>query len=88
MRSTAASRGPLCLALKERKERETSMSNQETYWTQRSVRRGACPAHGSVNAVKSTPKPHFPYMVYVVRRLIGPVRPYRCPACGAKTTAL
>jgi hypothetical protein len=60
------------------------MPNDSTYWTKQSTRRGTCPTHGSVNATKTVPNPHFPYVVFAVRKLAGVFRPYRCPACGAK----
>jgi hypothetical protein len=62
------------------------VDNHETYWTKQTARRETCPAHGSVNATKIVPKPHFPYIVFGVRKLLGLLQPYRCPACGGKTS--
>jgi hypothetical protein len=62
------------------------MDNRETYWSTQDVRHGTCPEHGAVNAVKTVPRPHFPYIAFGVRKLVGLFEPYRCPACGAKTS--
>lgn len=51
------------------------------------VRLSQCPAHGTVQATKTIPVP-WPIVVYIPRMIISAVRGYRCPECGAKTTAL
>jgi hypothetical protein len=61
------------------------MDDQETFWSRQDVRHSNCPTHGSVNAIKTVPKPHFPYVAFGVRKFFGLLQPYRCPACGAKT---
>ena len=44
---------------------------------------GHCATHGTVDATREVPRPHFPFFVYAVRRLVAARRPYRCPTCGA-----
>jgi hypothetical protein len=44
---------------------------------------GHCATHGTVDATREVPRPHFPFFVYAVRRLLAARRPYRCPTCGA-----
>jgi hypothetical protein len=44
---------------------------------------GRCATHGTVEATREVPRPHFPFFVYAVRRLLAARRPYRCPTCGA-----
>jgi hypothetical protein len=46
-----------------------------------------CPTHGHVTAEKRVPKLKFPYVVTGVARGVLAARPYRCPACGARTSA-
>lgn len=50
------------------------------------TRPGTCPAHGQVRGAKEIPKIKFPFMVTAPLRGIGLLRPYRCPACGAKVS--
>jgi hypothetical protein len=51
------------------------------------TRTGRCPTHGTVEATREVPRPHFPFVVYGVRRLLANRRPFRCPECGSSTTA-
>ncbi len=51
------------------------------------IRPGNCPAHGQVTAEKHVPKLKFPFIISGVARSLASARPYRCPACGGKTTA-
>lgn len=55
----------------------TTTSNVETH-----TRPGQCDTHGSVMATKSVPKLRFPFVVWMVRRWIAQLGPYRCPTCG------
>jgi len=48
------------------------------------TRRGRCATHGDVEATREVPRPHFPFLIYAVRRLLANRRPYRCPTCGAR----
>ena len=45
-----------------------------------------CPEHGQVRAVKEVPKLKFPIMITGPLRGFAVLRPYRCPACGAKVS--
>jgi hypothetical protein len=47
-------------------------------------RQGTCPTHGQVTAEKQVPKLKFPVMVTGIARGAAAIRPYRCPACGAR----
>ena len=55
-------------------------------FTEVQTRSGQCPAHGTVEATRKVPKPHFPFVVFAIRRLLAGQRPYRCPTCGEPTT--
>jgi hypothetical protein len=46
------------------------------------TRTGTCPTHGTVEATREMPKPGFPYVVYLARKMMAGRRPYRCPDCG------
>jgi hypothetical protein len=46
------------------------------------TRPGRCPEHGPVTATKSIPKLRFPFVIWLVRRWIAQLGPYRCPTCG------
>jgi hypothetical protein len=49
------------------------------------TRPGRCPTHGDVQAQKAVPTFKFPFViVFLVRRLLAALQPYRCPACGTK----
>ncbi|HLM84578.1 MAG TPA: hypothetical protein VK272_00165 [Solirubrobacteraceae bacterium] len=49
------------------------------------TRPGRCPTHGEVAAQKEIPQFKFPFViVFLVRRALAALRPYRCPTCGAK----
>jgi len=50
------------------------------------TRRGTCPAHGQVLAVKSLPKTKFPFLITGPARGLAALRPYHCPECGAKVS--
>jgi hypothetical protein len=50
------------------------------------TRRGSCPIHGEVRAVREVPKIKFPFVVTGVARGFAALRPYRCPECGAKVS--
>lgn len=47
---------------------------------------GTCPTHGQVRATKEVPKIKFPFVITAPAHGLASVRPYRCPACGAKVT--
>ena len=49
------------------------------------TRAGQCPTHGPVTATKSIPKLRFPFLVWLVRRWVAQLGPYRCPTCGQAT---
>jgi hypothetical protein len=48
------------------------------------TRPGTCPTHGRVTAEKDLPKLKFPFVITAIARGAAAMRPYRCPACGAK----
>jgi hypothetical protein len=49
------------------------------------TRPGHCAIHGDVTAEKAVPKFKFPFViVFLVRRLMVALQPYRCPTCGAR----
>jgi len=49
------------------------------------TRAGSCPTHGKVQAQKTIPTFKFPFViVFLVRRAIAALAPYRCPQCGVK----
>ena len=51
------------------------------------TRLGRCPVHGDVTAEKAVPQFKFPFViVFLARRLIAAFQPYRCPACGARSS--
>ena len=56
--------------------------------TEVQTRPGTCPTHGAVQATRSVPTAHFPFVVYGVRRMLALRRPFRCPNCDepVKTT--
>ncbi len=54
--------------------------------TETQVQTGECPTHGTVEATRDVPKPHFPFVVYGVRRMLATRKAYRCPTCGAAVT--
>jgi hypothetical protein len=54
--------------------------------TEVQTRSGHCPTHGAVEATRELPRPHFPYIVYGIRRTLAKRRPYRCPSCGGPVT--
>lgn len=60
-----------------------AMINNETR-----TRPGNCPTHGSVKGEKQVPKLKFPFVITGIARGIAAARPYRCPDCGTKTSAL
>lgn len=49
-------------------------------------RQGTCPTHGRVQAEKQLPKIAFPFVITAPARGLAAMRPYRCPACGAKVS--
>ena len=51
--------------------------------TETQTRTGNCPTHGAVEATREVPRPHFPFFVYAIRRLMAARRPYNCPSCGS-----
>jgi len=57
-----------------------------TLETETRTRPGTCPEHGPVGAVKEVPKLHFPFMITAPARGLAALRPYRCPACGARVS--
>jgi hypothetical protein len=48
------------------------------------TRAAQCPTHGPVSAEKRVPKLKFPFVITGLGRGLAALRPYRCPACGAK----
>jgi hypothetical protein len=51
------------------------------------TRQGRCPTHGDVKAQKTIPQFKFPFViVFLVRRILAALQPYRCPTCGAKAS--
>jgi hypothetical protein len=50
------------------------------------TRQGTCPEHGLVQAVKDVPAIKFPFVITAPARGLAALRPYRCPACGAKVS--
>jgi hypothetical protein len=48
------------------------------------VRIGTCPEHGSVEATRVIPGPHWPYLVWMVQRATAGMKPFRCPQCDTK----
>ncbi len=49
------------------------------------TRPGHCATHGDVTAQKTIPKLKFPFViVFLLRRLVAAIGPYRCPTCGEK----
>jgi hypothetical protein len=50
------------------------------------TRQGTCPEHGRVQAVKEVPAIKFPFLITAPARGLAALRPYRCPACGAKAS--
>lgn len=57
-----------------------------TLATETRTRQGTCPEHGQVRAVKELPKIQFPFMLTAPARGFAALRPYHCPACGAKVS--
>jgi hypothetical protein len=57
----------------------------ETVKTTTRTRPGRCEKHGEVLAEKTVPqfKPPFVF-IFLVRRMLAALRPYRCPTCGAR----
>jgi hypothetical protein len=51
------------------------------------TRPGTCPSHGPVAGEKKVPKLRFPFIITGIGRGLAAARPYRCPDCGAKTSA-
>jgi hypothetical protein len=47
---------------------------------------GTCRQHGPVRAVKEVPRIKFPFVITGPARGFAALRPYRCPACGAKVS--
>ena len=54
--------------------------------TEIQTRQGTCPEHGRVQAVKEVPQIKFPFLITAPARGMAALRPYRCPACGAKVS--
>jgi hypothetical protein len=52
------------------------------------TRPAKCPTHGKVMAEKQVPKLKFPFVITGLARGIAAARPYRCPSCGTKTSAM
>lgn len=51
------------------------------------TRPGRCTTHGEVKAQKTIPTFKFPFViVFLVRRLVAALQPYRCPICGTKAS--
>jgi hypothetical protein len=50
------------------------------------TRPGTCREHGQVVAVKDVPAIKFPFVLTAPARGLAALRPYRCPACGAKVS--
>jgi hypothetical protein len=50
--------------------------------TEVQTRAGHCATHGNVEGTREVPQPHFPFVIYAVRRVLATRRPYRCPSCG------
>jgi hypothetical protein len=50
------------------------------------TRQATCPEHGQVRAVKDVPKIKFPFVITGPARGFAALRPYRCPACGARVS--
>jgi len=48
------------------------------------TRTGTCPEHGSVQAVKEIPGPHFPFLFWLIQRATVGLRAFRCPECDSK----
>lgn len=49
------------------------------------TRAARCPTHGDVEAEKTIPTFKSPFvLVFLVRRLLAVLQPYRCPTCGAR----
>ncbi len=47
---------------------------------------GQCSEHGQVQGVREVPRPHFPFIVYLVQRVMAGRAPYTCPQCGENIT--
>jgi hypothetical protein len=43
---------------------------------------GSCPTHGVVRAVKTMPRPGWPFVLYLGKRIAAARSPYRCPECN------
>ena len=43
---------------------------------------GRCSQHGQVQGVREKPRPSFPFIVSLVRRVLANRAPYTCPECG------
>ena len=50
------------------------------------TRQGTCRTHGRVQAEKQLPKINVPFVITAPARGFAAIRPYRCPACGAKVS--
>ena len=50
------------------------------------TRQATCTVHGRVQAEKQVPKLSFPFVITGPARGVAALRPYRCPACGAKVS--
>ena len=46
------------------------------------VRTGRCAEHGIVRASREMPKPQWPFVVYLFRKVAASRAPFRCPECG------
>src|SRR5262245_15891139 len=54
--------------------------------TQVKTRQGDCPTHGTVEGTKEVPAFSPPGLFYIVKSLGNPLKPFRCPQCGARVS--
>jgi hypothetical protein len=54
--------------------------------TETQTRTGRCATHGTVEGTRDVPRPHFPFVIYAIRRLLAMRHPFRCPTCGERVT--
>lgn len=46
---------------------------------------GRCSQHGQVQGERDKPRPSFPFVIYLVRRMLASRAPFTCPECGEVT---
>ena len=50
--------------------------------TEVQTRRGTCSVHGSVEGRRELPRMQFPFVYFMVKRMLAQRQPFACPACG------